>query len=72
MLLLLLMPQKREALQGVLADFIILIISIAKIFDHGVEPICSQPLKDARKTHEIPPLMPPHVATLAWSRRKYG
>jgi hypothetical protein len=23
--------------------------SIAKIFSHGVEPICSQPLKDAKK-----------------------
>jgi hypothetical protein len=36
--------------------------SIAKIFSHGVEPICSQPLKDAKKPHEIPPLMPPHAS----------
>jgi hypothetical protein len=58
------MPQKREASppEGVSADFIILIISIAKIFDHGVEHLCSQPLKDAKKPHEIPPLMPPHTS----------
>jgi hypothetical protein len=58
------MSQKLEALPplGVLADFIVLVISIAKIFDHGVERICSQPLKDAKKPHEIPPLMPPHAS----------
>jgi hypothetical protein len=44
---LLLMLQKREASppEGVLAVFIILIISIAQIFDHGVEHLCSQPLR---------------------------